>query len=486
MLKQKLQQKLQQKLSPQQIQMIKLLELPAMQLEQRIKEELESNPVLEEGTNEEANSPELEPIDQETEDDNGDEFTLQDYFNEDEYIPSYKLSSRNYSADEKRGEIPFSVGSTFHEFLETQLGELSLDDRQLTIASFIIGNIDDDGYIRRRLDAIVDDIAFLQNIQTTEVELISILRMIQEFEPTGVGARDLQECLLLQIEQKDPGLPQIKLAWKIIKQHFEEFTRKHYDKIISRLGISEEELKGAIDEILKLNPKPGSAISDPLNKGSEQITPDFLFEYKEGQPVLSLNSKNIPELRISRAYAELLESYSKRKSGDATKQKELVNFVKQKLDSARWFIDSVKQRQNTLLHTMQSIIGYQSEYFKDGDEKKLRPMILKDIAELTGLDISTISRVANSKYIQTHFGIIPLKFFFSEGMQNEAGEEVSTREIKKILEECIANENKRKPVTDDHLADILKEKGYPIARRTVAKYREQLNIPVARMRKELN
>jgi RNA polymerase sigma-54 factor len=486
MLKQKLQQKLQQKLSPQQIQMIKMLELPAMQLEQRIKEELESNPVLEEGTSEEANTVELEPVEQETEDENGDEFTLQDYFNEDEYIPSYKLSSRNYSADEKRAEIPFSGGSTFHEFLETQLGELSMDDRQLAIASFIIGNIDDDGYIRRRLDAIVDDIAFLQNIQTTEVELISILRMIQEFEPTGVGARDLQECLLLQIEQKDLNLPHIKLAWKVIKQHFEEFTRKHYDKIISRLGISEEELKGAIDEILKLNPKPGSAFSDPLNKGSEQVTPDFLFEYKEGQPVLTLNSKNIPELRISRAYAELLESYSRRKSLDATKQKELVNFVKQKLDSAKWFIDSIRQRQNTLMHTMQSIISYQSEYFKEGDEKKLKPMILKDIAEITGLDISTISRVANSKYIQTHFGIIPLKFFFSEGMQNDAGEEVSTREIKKILEECIANENKRKPVTDDHLADILKEKGYPIARRTVAKYREQLNIPVARMRKELN
>jgi RNA polymerase sigma-54 factor len=485
MLKQRLQQKLQQKLSPQQIQMIKLLEIPAMQLEQRIKEELEINPVLEEGLTEDSNTQDSENNDQDTNQDNGDEFTLEDYLSDDEYIPSYKLNSNNYSADDKHTEIPFSVGSTFHEFLETQLGEMQLDDRQLMLASYIIGNIDDDGYLRRRLDAIVDDVAFLQNIQTTEVELIGLLRMIQEFEPTGVGARDLQECLLLQIEQKNLSLPHIQMARKIVKLHFEEFTRKHYDKIITRLGITENELKVAIDEILKLNPKPGSAFSDPMNPTTEHITPDFMLEYKDGNPILTLNAKNIPELRISRSYAKMLESYVQNKDHNSKEQKETINFVKQKLDSARWFIDAIKQRQNTLLHTMQTILNYQSEYFKDGDEKKLRPMILKDVADVTGLDISTISRVANSKYIQTHFGILPLKFFFSEGMQNGAGEEISTREIKKILEECLENEDKRNPVTDDELAIILKEKGYPIARRTVAKYREQLDIPVARLRKEL-
>jgi RNA polymerase sigma-54 factor len=486
MLKQGLQQKLQQKLSPQQIQLIKLLEIPAMQLEQRIKEELETNPLLEDGAVDETDKVELEPADEENNDENGDEFTLEDYFNEDEYIPSYKLNANNYSQDDKRPEIPFSAGSTFHEFLESQLGELNLDERQLSLASFIIGNIDDDGYVRRRLDAVVDDVAFLQNIKTTEVELIGLLRMIQEFEPAGVGARDLQECLLLQIEQKDLSQPTIKCAWKIIKQHFEEFTRKHYDKIIGRLGITQDELKHAIDEILRLNPKPGSAFSDPMYKAADNITPDFMLEYKDGQPVLSLNAKNVPELRVNRSYSEMIETYSANKDSSSKEQKELVSFVKQKLDSARWFIDAIKQRQNTLMLTMHAILNYQSEYFKEGDEKKLKPMILKDIAIVTGLDISTVSRVANSKYIQTNFGIVPLKFFFSEGMQNEAGEEVSTREIKKILHECIDSEDKEKPVNDDQLADILKDKGYPIARRTVAKYREQLGIPVARMRKELN
>ncbi len=465
--------------------MIKLLEIPAMQLEQRIKEELEVNPLLEEGELEDAPTIELESEENENKEENSDEFSLEDYYSEDEYIPSYKLSTSNYSSDDKRQDIPFSVGSSFHEYLESQLGELQLDDRQITLASFLIGNIDDDGYLRRKLSAVVDDIAFLQNIQTNEVELIELLHMIQEFEPTGVGARDLQECLLLQIEEKDIRIPTVKLAWKIIKSHFEEFTHKHYDKIINRLNITEEELKSAIDEILKLNPKPGSAFNDPMNRASEQVTPDFLLEYKDDQPILTLNSKNIPELRISRAYSKIID-VSQKKEGGSKRQKELISFVKQKLDSAKWFIDAIKQRQNTLMITMQTILDYQKEYFKEGDDKKLRPMILKDIADKTGLDISTISRVANSKYIQTNFGIIPLKYFFSEGMQNEAGEEVSTREIKKILKECIEIEEKRKPVTDDQLADILKEKGYPIARRTVAKYREQLGIPVARLRKELN
>jgi len=485
MLKQRLQQKLQQKLSPQQIQMIKLLEIPAMQLEQRIKEELEVNPVLEEGTSEENNTVELEAEEKENSEDNNDEFTLEDYYNEDEYIPSYKLSTGNYSSDDKRPDIPFSVGSTFHEYLESQLGELQLNDRQIALATFLIGNIDDDGYLRRKLNAIVDDIAFLQNVQTSEVELIELLHLIQEFEPTGVGARDLQECLLLQIENKDLSVPATKLAWKIIKNHFEEFTHKHYDRIINRLNISEAELKSGIDEILRLNPKPGSAFSDPMNRASEQVTPDFLLEYKDDEPILTLNAKNIPELRINKSYADKFDNNQK-KENSSKQQKELISFIKQKMDSARWFIDAIRQRQNTLMITMQTILEYQKEYFKDGDDKRLRPMILKDIADVTGLDISTISRVANSKYIQTNFGIIPLKYFFSEGMQNDAGEEVSTREIKKILKECVDNEEKRKPVTDDLLADILKEKGYPIARRTVAKYREQLGIPVARLRKELN
>jgi len=353
------------------------------------------------------------------------------------------------------------------------------------IASFIIGNIDDDGYLRRNLDAIVDDLAFLQNINTDEKEVLQILRMIQEFDPPGVGARNLQECLLLQIEQKDLSNPTIQLAKKILSNCFEEFTKKHYEKIASRLNSSQEDLRAALDEILRLNPKPGSAFASSASTASEQIIPDFILDYKDGEFILSLNSKNIPELRISRAYTEMIEDLASGK-GDQKSKRELMTFVRQKIESARWFIEAIKQRQNTLLSTMQAILNYQAEYFKEGDEKKLKPMILKDIADITGYDVSTISRVANSKYIQTHFGIIPLKYLFSEPMQNESGAEVSTREIKKILEECVASEDKRNPLTDDELAEILKQKGYPIARRTVAKYREQLGIPVARLRKELS
>jgi RNA polymerase sigma-54 factor len=349
----------------------------------------------------------------------------------------------------------------------------------------LLGNIDDDGYLRRKLEAIVDDLAFTQNIQTTEEELHEVLRIIQDFDPVGVGARDLQECLLLQIENKDLELPEITLARKILKYYFQEFTKKHYEKIITRLNITEVELRLAMDEILKLNPKPGSSYSDPQNKNIQHIVPDFILENDDGELQLSLNARNVPELRISQTYSEMLESYHINRSKQTREQKEAISFVKQKLDSAKWFIDAIRQRQNTLMFTMNAIINYQREYFKDGDEKRLKPMILKDIADLTNLDISTISRVANSKYIQTHFGIYPLKFFFSEGMQTDTGEEVSTREIKKILQECIEGEEKRKPLTDEKLADILKEKGYHIARRTVAKYREQLDIPVARLRKEL-
>jgi RNA polymerase sigma-54 factor len=485
MLKQKLQQKLLQKLSPQQIQMIKLLEIPTMQLEQRIKKEMEENPVLEDGGIEETETgPQDDDVTSDPNDKDRDEFTLEDYMEDDE-IPSYKLSTSNYSKDDKREEIPFSVGSDYHDYLEHQLGLRTLDEKQHTLALYIIGNIDDDGYLRRKIDNIIDDVAFALNIETTEEELLDILRIIQDFEPAGTGARNLQECLLLQIKSKDLNDPDLALAHTILKDFFNEFTRKHYDKIISRLNIADEDLKGALDEILKLNPKPGSAYSDPQNKDTAHIIPDFILENDEGDLRLSLNAKNIPELRISKTYADMLHHFNHGHGGPSREQKEAFSFVKQKIDSARWFIDAIKQRQNTLLITMNAIINYQREYFIEGEEVRLRPMILKDIADITGLDISTISRVANSKYIQTNFGIFPVKYFFSEGMQTESGEEVSTREIKKILQDCIDNEEKRHPLTDEKLADILKGKGYHIARRTIAKYREQLNIPVARMRKEM-
>ncbi len=482
MLKQKLEQKLLQKLSPQQIQMIKLLEIPAMQLEQRIKKELEENPVLEEESENEFES--SYDDDEKDSGENQDEFTLEDYMESDE-IPSYRLSASNQSKDDKKTDIPFSVGTSFIASLESQLGLRKIDERQRNLALYILGNIDDDGYLRRKIDAMVDDLAFMQNITTTEEELIEILSIIQDFDPPGVGARDLQECLLLQLERKSPVSPSIPLAQKILKTSFQEFTKKHYDKILKRLNIEEEDLKEAIFEILKLNPKPGGSYSDPMSKTAEHIIPDFLLEYKDGEFTLNLNSRNIPELRVNRTYAEMYENLIHTKEGQTKKDKEALTFVKQKIESAKWFIDAIIQRQNTLLLTMNAILEYQKEYFTDGDETKLKPMILKDIAEKTGLDISTVSRVANSKYIQTHFGIISLKFFFSEGLQTESGVEVSTREIKKILEDIISAEDSKKPVTDDQLAAALNEKGYQIARRTVAKYREQLNIPVARLRKKL-
>lgn len=479
MLRQKLQQKLLQKLSPQQIQMIKLLEIPSMQLEQRIKKEIEENPALEEGADENPD----ESIDEMAAKEDQD-VTLDEYEYDD--TPSYKLNSNNYSKPELKPDIPFSVGFSFHDYLENQLGLRDLDERKNELALYLIGNIDDDGYLRRKLEAIADDLAFSQNIKTNEFELLEILRIIQDFDPPGVGARDLQECLILQIQTKDLNQPEIALARKILKHHFDEFTKKHFDRIMDRLNISEVQMKEAVDEILKLNPKPGSGYSDPHSKVAEHVIPDFILENEDGELHLSLNSRNVPELRVSKTYSEMLDAYSGSAKGRSSSQmKDAASFVKQKMDSARWFIDAIKQRQNTLMATMEAIIDYQKLYFQDGDEKFLRPMILKDIADKTGLDISTISRVANSKYIQTHFGIFPLKYFFSEGMQTDSGEEVSTREIKKILEECIENESKRKPLTDDELAEILQKKGYQIARRTVAKYREQLNIPVARLRKEL-
>jgi RNA polymerase sigma-54 factor len=481
MLKQRLQQKLLQKLSPQQIQMIKLLEIPSMLLEQRIKKELEENPALDEGA--ELNPDEVYDEDKANEEES-DEFSIDAYVSNDD-IPSYKLNLQNYNKIEAKPDIPFSVGSTFHDSLGSQLGLRDLDEHTQMLAGYLIGNLDDDGYLRRKLEAIVDDLDFTLNIKTTEAELLEILRIIQDFEPAGVGARDLQECLLLQIAVKDISVPAIARAQKILKYHFDEFTKKHYDKIITKLNISEEEMKEAVDEILRLNPKPGGSYSDPHSRVLEHIIPDFILENRDGEFQLSLNSRNVPELRLSRTYSDMLESYNSSRDKTNKKQKEALSFVRQKIDSAKWFIDAIKQRQNTLMLTMEAIIEFQRAYFQEGDETLLRPMILKDIADKTRLDISTISRVANSKYIQTHFGIFSLKSFFSEGLQTDSGEEVSTREIKKILEGCIENESKRKPLTDDELAVILQKKGYQIARRTIAKYREQLNIPVARLRKEL-
>ncbi len=485
-LKQSLQQKLLQKLSPQQIQMIKLLEIPTIQIEQRIKKELEENPALEEGEEYDDIQPENneeEPFDEKDKDQ--EEFTLDDYIDEED-IPEYRLQTKNYSKDDdKRMEIPFSVGSSFHENLEAQLGLRDLDEKQKILGEYILGNIDEDGYLRRDLSNIVDDLAFLQNISATDKELEEVLHVIQDLDPAGVGARTLRECLLLQISRKDHNLPSVAMAHKVLEFYFEEFTRRHYDKIVSKLGISETELKTVIDEVLKLNPKPGGVYSDPYSKTAQPIVPDFILELTEDGFDLHLNSRNLPELRLSNAYSEMLQAYSKDKTRKKV-NKDAVLFVKQKIDSAKWFIDAIKQRQNTLLLTMNAILEFQQEYFIDGDETNLRPMILKDVAEMTGLDISTVSRVANSKYIQTHFGILPLKYFFSEGLQTDSGEEVSTREIKRILQDCIDNEEKRHPLTDERLTEILVEKGYQIARRTVAKYREQLNIPVARLRKEIS
>ncbi len=482
MIKQSLQHKLQQRLSPQQIQLIKLLEIPTNLLEQRIKKEMEENPILEEGNDEELSSQEEEEENKEK----NDEFSMDDYLNEED-TPSYRLNTQNFQKEEITN-IPFSVGSSFHEHLRMQMGLRMMDDEQKQLAEYIIGNIDEAGYLRREIESIVDDIAFSQNIHTTDEKMYEVLKIIQNFEPTGVAARNLQECLILQISEKcekNPTDENLKMASSILKRFFKEFTKKHYHKIINRLNIREERFKKANEEILKLNPKPGSAFSDGISKMNYHISPDFSLEKVRDNLKLSLNSKNAPSLKISRTYSEMIHTYKNNKNKNKKREKDAILFVKQKLDSAKWFIDAIKQRQKTLILTMQAIIDYQKKYFLDGNEKNLKPMILKNIADITNLDISTISRVANSKYIQTHFGIFSLKYFFSESMQTDSGVEVSTREIKIILQECIDEENKRKPYTDDKLANILQEKGYLIARRTVAKYREQLNLPVARLRKEL-
>lgn len=491
MLNQKLQQKLLQKLSPQQILLMKLLQIPSVAIEQRIKQEIEENPALEDMADPDQFSSDTDVAEEAYAEDRGeeefknkeDEFDLSDYMDDDD-TPSYKLSSNNSMGDEERKDMPFVSGISFQEMLINQLGEHFLDDRAYQIASYVIGNLDDSGYLQRDVEAMVDDLAFSQNLLTTDEEMANILATIQTFDPAGVGARSLQECLLIQLRRKadEDNSAEIQNAIRVLDRYFNEFTKKHYEKILRRTGLSNEDLKGAINEILKLNPKPGNSLSE-TTKTNHYILPDFIVTNHNGELELSLNSKNAPELRLSRTYTNMLEAYSENKKNK--QQKDALMFVKQKIDSAKWFIDAIKQRQNTLYVTMNAILQYQRDYFLSGDETKLRPMILKDIAEKVKLDISTISRVANSKYVQTPFGTFLLKSFFSESMQKQDGEEVSTREIKKILEDCIAVENKKKPLTDEQLTRILKEKGYSIARRTVAKYREQLNIPVARLRKEL-
>ena len=484
MLKQSLEQKLLQKLSPQQIQMIKMLEIPTLQMEQRIKQELEDNPVLEEGEKHDELEENYEEQEEQMNEGDQDEFSFEDYMNDDD-IPSYKLQSSNVSKDDKKEEIPFSQSTSFHEHLENQIGLKNLTEREYLLAQYIIGNIDEDGYLRRKIESIVNDLSFTQNIKASEEELERILKIIQNLDPPGVGARNLRECLLIQIKQKNQEHPPVQLAKKILEQYFNEFTKKHYDKIINRLKITEDELEDAFNEILKLNPKPGSFYTNSDNRSLQTIIPDFILENNDGKLELSLNSKNVPDLHINKDYSAMLDEYQKNKHNKSKNEKEAISFVKQKLEAAKWFIDAIKQRQNTLIVTMNAILDYQYDFFQTGDESYLKPMILKDIADKTGLDISTISRVVNSKYIQTPFGIYSLKYFFSEGMQKEDGEEVSTRQIKSILKENIDNEDKKKPLTDEKLADILREQGYRIARRTVAKYREQMNIPVARLRKEL-
>lgn len=507
--------KQQQKLSPQQIQLMKLLQLPTTAIEQRIQEELEANPVLETGedfeepftsTESESEADNEEKYADEAPDDfrdedesivRDDEFELDDYL--EKYIeddPSvYKLKGENQSPDEEEKTIPIAVENSFHEYLEQQLGMIILkDEREKIIAMQIIGSIDDDGYLRRDTMAITDDLLFAQNIESTQHEVERLLEKIQRFDPPGIGARNLQECLLLQIRQKlefgdmdDEGVKNMRVAARIIHDNFDEFTKKHYQKMQRQLNISEEQLKAAMDEILKLNPKPASGHASEQERNMQYILPDFVVENREGRLELTVDSRNVPDLRISEHYREMLKAYKNAnidKRSDRM-QKEAVMFIKQKIDSAKWFIDAIRQREQTMFKTMYAILQYQYEFFLSGDAKRLRPMILKDIADVTSLDISTVSRVANSKYVQTEFGTKRLKDFFSESLQTSDGDEVSTLEVKKILTDIIQDESKRKPHSDEKLKSMLQIKGYNIARRTVAKYREQLNISVARLRKEL-
>lgn len=487
MLKQFLNLKLTQKLSPQQIQLMKLIQLPTQAFEQRLMEEMNENPALEAGKEEDENleKDEFDNNDEYSEYEDNDNIETEDinideYLSDDE-IPDYKTQSNNYSDDDETQESPLAAPVSFHQDLLDQLNTFILGDEERDIAEFLVGSIDDTGYIRREIPDIVDDLAFTQGIYTEEKAVERLLHIIHELDPPGVGARNLQECLLLQLKHKTPT-ESVSLAIDIIEHQFDAFIKKHYEKLLQKYGVSNELLKKAIHEIEKLNPKPGSSFSS--TRVTENIVPDFTIRIIDGDLELTLNSRNAPSLHVSKDYQEMMQTY-KEASTKSTAQKDAVQFIKQKLDSAKWFIDAIKQRQETLLVTMNAIMQFQQEYFFEGDETKLKPMILKDIADIVGLDISTVSRVANSKYVETPYGTKLIKDFFSEAMKNVEGEDVSTIEIKKILQTVIEDEDKHKPLPDDQLAEILKEKGYPIARRTVAKYREQLDIPVARMRKKI-
>ena len=489
MLKQYLQFKLSQKLSPQQIQLMKLIQLPTQAFEQRLKQEIEENPALETGKEsmDEFDDKSFDEFDNSSEEFNDSESIGSDDINVDEYlsddeIPDYRTQANNYSSDDEDKDIPYASGVSFTQYLLSQLNTYPLTEEEFEIAEFLVGSVDESGYIRRTLTDIVDDLAFTQNIYTTEMEVEKVLHIVHQLDPAGVGARNLQECLSIQLHRKEKH-PDVELAIEIIDKAFDQFTKKHYKKLLQKFDVTELQLKDAIDQIERLNPKPGGSYSGN-NKIVEHVVPDFAIRIIDGELELTLNGRNAPELHVSREYTNMLKSY-KEASEKSKSQKDAVLFIKQKLDAAKWFIEAIKQRQQTLFVTMSAIMHYQKDYFLTGDERKLRPMILKDIADEIDMDVSTVSRVANSKYVDTPYGTKLIKDLFSESMTNDQGEEVSTREIKKILETVIEEENKRKPLTDDKLASILLEKGYPIARRTVAKYREQMDIPVARLRKKI-
>ena len=489
MLKQYLQFKLSQKLSPQQIQLMKLIQLPTQAFEQRLKQELEENPALESGkeTKEDEFQDNLDEFNNSEEDYNDNEtieaedINVDDYLSDDE-VPDYRTRANNYSADDDEKNVPYAAGTSFTQHLRNQLNTFRLTDDEREIAEFLVGSVDESGYIRRELSDIMDDLAFTQNIFTTESKIEKVLHKVHDLDPAGVGARNLQECLSIQLHRKEKN-PDVELAIDIIDKAFDQFTKKHYQKLIQKFDITEAQLRDAIEEIERLNPKPGGSYSGN-NRIVEHVVPDFAIKIVDGELELTLNGRNAPELHVSREYSNMMKGYKAAKEKSKS-QKDAVMFIKQKLDAAKWFIEAIKQRQQTLFVTMSTIMHYQKEYFLSGDERKLRPMILKDIADEIDMDVSTVSRVANSKYVDTPYGTKLIKEFFSESMTNDQGEEVSTREIKKILETVIEEEDKRKPLTDEKLAKILKEKGYPIARRTVAKYREQLDIPVARLRKKI-
>jgi RNA polymerase sigma-54 factor len=479
MLKQQLQIKLSQKLSPQQIKLMKLIQLSTLDLEQKVESELGENPALESGIEKDISPQEEEDYDEGTKIE-ANEINIDEYLSDDE-IPAYKLYSNNYSADDDK-TVPVSGGISFHQNLLQQMSNLILNENEMQIAEFLVGSIDDSGYLRRSTEELIDDLAFTQNIIVEPEQLNKILKAVQSLEPTGVGARSLQECLQLQLEKRKKDRPEIDHALRIIRDEFDHFSHKHYSKLLDRIGINKEELKKALELIGRLNPKPGGALSSTIQ--NTHVVPDFILTIEDGALEVKLNRRNTPQLKVSNTYKEMLAGYQE--SNSKTKEQEdAVLFIKQKLDAAKWFIDAIQQRYQTLYLTINAIVNHQREYFLTGDERKLKPMILKDIANKVEMDISTISRVANSKYIDSPYGVKLLKTFFSEGLKNEEGEDVSSIEIKKILEQLVQEENKKKPLTDQTISKLLKEKGYKVARRTVAKYREQLDIPVARLRKEL-